>query len=58
MQRNGLSAEQADARIRSQMPLVEKAARADLVIDNSADLPALFCRVDHALQHFPQGHRV
>ncbi len=58
MQRNGLSNEQADARIRSQMPLAEKVNRADLVIDNSADLPALFRRVDDALQHLPQGRRV
>ena len=53
MQRNGLSAEQADARMGSQMPLAEKVARADRVIDNSADLPALFRLVDEALQHVP-----
>lgn len=51
MQRNSLSAEQADARMGSQMPLAEKVARADRVIDNSADLPALFRQVDQALQH-------
>lgn len=58
IQRSGLSAEQADARIHSQMPLSEKVARADVVIDNSADLPALFRCVDEALQHFPEGRRV
>jgi dephospho-CoA kinase len=55
MARNRLSAEQAEARIQSQMPLAEKVARADVVIDNSADLPTLFGRVDQALQHCPQG---
>ncbi len=51
MRRNGLSVEQADARIGSQMPLAEKVARADRVIDNSADLLTLFRLVDEALQH-------
>ncbi|MEA5451858.1 dephospho-CoA kinase [Leptolyngbya sp. CCNP1308] len=55
MERNGLTAEQATARIQSQMPLAEKVALADVVIDNSADLPALFRRVDEALQHAPEG---
>ncbi|PSN14905.1 dephospho-CoA kinase [filamentous cyanobacterium CCT1] len=57
MERNGLTLEQADARIHSQMPLAEKVARADVVIDNSADLPALFRQVDEALQNVPQGGR-
>jgi dephospho-CoA kinase len=34
MQRNGLSREDADARIRAQMPIEEKRQRADYVIDN------------------------
>ncbi|WP_017297191.1 dephospho-CoA kinase [Nodosilinea nodulosa] len=55
MDRNHLSPAQADARIQSQMPLAEKVARADVVIDNSADLPALFRRVEEALQHPLQG---
>lgn len=50
MERNGLTAEQATARIQSQMPLADKVALADVVIDN-ADLPALFRQVDEALQH-------
>ncbi len=53
MQRNGLSTEEADARISSQMPLADKVVRADRVIDNSAALPALFRLVDEALQQFP-----
>jgi dephospho-CoA kinase len=36
--RSGLSEEEAEARIRSQMPLEEKARHADFVIDNSGDL--------------------
>ncbi|WP_035992441.1 dephospho-CoA kinase [Leptolyngbya sp. KIOST-1] len=57
MARNGLSLEQANARIQSQMPLAAKVAQADVVLDNSADLTALFRRVDQALQHIPQGRR-
>jgi dephospho-CoA kinase len=53
MARNGLSPEQAQARIDSQMPLAEKVSRADWVIDNADDLPTLFCQVDAALQHAP-----
>jgi dephospho-CoA kinase len=53
MARNGLSPEQAQARIDSQMPLAEKVSRADLVIDNADDLPTLFRQVDAALQHAP-----
>ncbi|MBE9156537.1 dephospho-CoA kinase [Nodosilinea sp. LEGE 06152] len=55
IERNGLSLEQANARIQSQMPLADKAALANVVIDNSADLPTLFRRVDEALQHVPEG---
>jgi dephospho-CoA kinase len=55
MERNSLTLEQANARIHSQMPLAEKTARADVVIDNSDDLTELFYRVDQALQHLPQG---
>ncbi|MFQ4138738.1 dephospho-CoA kinase [Nodosilinea sp. PGN35] len=55
MARNGLTAEQATARIQSQMPLAEKVHRADVVIDNTADRPALFRRVDQALQQISEG---
>ncbi|PSR17613.1 dephospho-CoA kinase [filamentous cyanobacterium CCP3] len=51
MERNGLTLEQANARIYSQMPLAAKVARADVIIDNSADLPTLFSQVDEALQN-------
>jgi dephospho-CoA kinase len=38
MARNGLSAAEADARIAAQMPLADKVAQADYVIDNSGPL--------------------
>jgi dephospho-CoA kinase len=41
MERRGLTAEQALARVASQMPVAEKAARAHLVVNNSADEAAL-----------------
>jgi dephospho-CoA kinase len=40
MQRNGLSREDALARIAAQMPVAEKCRRADIVIDNSGSLEA------------------
>lgn len=49
MARNGLSLEQAKARIASQMPLAEKVALADVVLDNSGDVDALLRQVDQAL---------
>ncbi|QQE63439.1 dephospho-CoA kinase [Leptolyngbya sp. BL0902] len=49
MERNGLSLEQAEARIASQMPLSEKIALADVVLDNSGTVDALFRQVDQAL---------
>jgi dephospho-CoA kinase len=57
MQRNHLTLGQAEARIRSQMPLTQKVAQADVVLDNSRDLPHLFRQVDQALQQLPQGRR-
>ena len=49
MQRNHLTQEQAQARINSQMPIAEKAARADVVLDNSSTLEILLQQVDAAL---------
>jgi dephospho-CoA kinase len=57
IQRNQLTPEQAEARIHSQMPLAQKVARANVVLDNSGDLPRLFRQVDQALQQNPQGPR-
>ncbi|MCV3212977.1 dephospho-CoA kinase [Plectonema radiosum NIES-515] len=49
MQRNNLTLEQAQARIKSQMPITEKAARADIVLDNNSTEDALLKQVDLAL---------
>lgn len=49
MARNGWTREHAAARIAAQMPLVDKRARADLVLDNDGDLAALEAQVDVAL---------
>ncbi len=53
MARNHLTPAQATARIESQMPLDQKAAQADVVLDNATDLAALFRQVDQALQRRP-----
>lgn len=50
MTRNNLSKEQAIARINNQMPLAEKIALADIVLDNSGDLEALYSQIDRAIQ--------
>jgi dephospho-CoA kinase len=49
MQRNHLTLEQAQARINSQMPLAEKVARADIVLDNSQTLEKLLEQIDIAV---------
>ncbi len=49
MQRNNLTLEQAQARINSQMPLAEKIARADVVLDNSQTLEKLLAQIDIAV---------
>ena len=49
-QRDGSTREQAEARIRAQMPLSEKAKLADHVIDNSGSMDATLARADAVLQ--------
>jgi dephospho-CoA kinase len=49
IQRNHLTPEQAQARIDSQLPIAEKAARADVVLDNSSSVESLMQQVDAAL---------
>ena len=49
MVRDGLSWEQTKARISSQMPLVEKCKKANVVLDNSSSLEVLLAQVDVAL---------
>ncbi|MCT7971868.1 dephospho-CoA kinase [Laspinema olomoucense] len=49
MERDGLTLDQARARINSQMPLFEKCDRADIVLDNSSTLEHLIQQIDVAL---------
>jgi dephospho-CoA kinase len=53
MKRDHLTAEQAIARINSQMEITKKIARADVVLDNSGDLEELFAQVDQHLAQQP-----
>ncbi|WP_446398706.1 dephospho-CoA kinase [Coleofasciculus sp. E1-EBD-02] len=48
-ERDRLSLEQAQSRLNSQLPLAEKVARADVVLDNSYTRESLLQQVDHAL---------
>jgi dephospho-CoA kinase len=48
-QRDGLSAQQAQARIASQMPLTEKIKLADAVLDNSGSEAELLAQIDRLL---------
>lgn len=50
MQRNGLGKQQAQARIYSQMPLSQKVARGDFVINNDGD----FCELEDKVVQFLQ----
>ncbi len=47
--RNNLSLEQAQARIKNQIPLTEKIALADVVIDNNANLASLCQQCDRCI---------
>lgn len=49
MQRNNLTLEQAKARIKSQMALIEKCQKADVILDNSDSLESLYKQIDAAL---------
>ncbi|MFH7029282.1 MAG: dephospho-CoA kinase [Heteroscytonema crispum UTEX LB 1556] len=51
IQRNNLTLEQAQARINSQMPIAEKASRANVVLDNSSTLEALIQQIEAAIIH-------
>jgi len=48
-ERDRLSVEQAQSRLDSQLPLPEKAARADVVLENSSTRDSLLQQVDRAL---------
>ncbi|MBO1056360.1 MAG: dephospho-CoA kinase [Dolichospermum sp. JUN01] len=49
IERNNLTPEQAAARINSQLPIAEKIARADVVLDNSGNLESLLQQIDKVL---------
>ena len=49
IERNNLTPEQAAARINSQLPIAEKIARADVVLDNYANLESLLQQIDKVL---------
>lgn len=49
MERDSISRSQAEARIASQMPLIDKVHRAIVVIDNNSDLAHLYTQVDQAM---------
>ncbi|HIK17723.1 MAG TPA: dephospho-CoA kinase [Leptolyngbyaceae cyanobacterium M33_DOE_097] len=53
MQRDGLTREQAQMRLSSQMSIQKKAARADVVLDNAADLIDLYQQIDRAIAQQP-----
>ncbi|WP_071515287.1 dephospho-CoA kinase [Geitlerinema sp. PCC 9228] len=50
MQRDGLSQEAATSRVSAQMPLSEKKARADVVLENSDTEETLWQQVDRAVE--------
>jgi dephospho-CoA kinase len=54
IRRNSLTATEAQARIDSQMPLEQKCAQADVVLNNQGDLEALYLQVDQALGVLPE----
>ncbi|MEA5616505.1 dephospho-CoA kinase [Cronbergia sp. UHCC 0137] len=49
MQRNHLTAEQAQTRINSQLPIQQKINAADIILDNSSSLEFLLQQVDKAI---------
>jgi dephospho-CoA kinase len=48
-QRNHLNRQQAESRIDSQLPLLTKVERADVVLDNNGDLETLYRQIDRAI---------
>ena len=49
-QRNGLTADRAIARIDNQLPLSQKVASADVVINNNSSLEDLYTQIDRAIK--------
>ena len=50
MSRNGYTQEEAEARIKSQMPLAEKAKMVEVILDNSKDIAYLKAEVEAELE--------
>ncbi len=53
--RDGLSPDEADARLAAQLPIDEKAARADFVVENAGDPGALGAKADRLLADLRGG---
>ena len=53
-QRNGLTPEQALTRINNQLPLFQKVASADVVINNNSSLKNLYTQIDRAIKFKPK----
>jgi len=53
MQRDGLTLEQAQMRLSSQMAIQKKAARADVILDNATNLIYLYQQIDRAIAQQP-----
>jgi dephospho-CoA kinase len=58
MTRNGISKEEAGKRLKSQMPISEKIALADIVIDNDGGIPETEKRVRQVWQELLQQEKV
>lgn len=54
IERNNLTPEQAISRIKNQLPLTEKIALADVVLDNSGDIESLFQQIDIIMKNKQQ----
>ena len=48
--RDNLTLEQAKTRIANQLPLADKIARADVVLDNNLDRNHLFAQIDRVMK--------
>lgn len=56
-QRDSLTPEQVEARISSQMPIQQKMAQADVLLDNSTTLLSLYEQIDQALASRPASQQ-
>ena len=57
LSRGGLNAEAVQARMQAQLGDEQRAARADLVLDNSGDLPGLLAQVESAWRNLLAKHK-